>query len=56
MCIRDSLKDKGYIEVELVYEDKIIIERRIYIETRRISAKVGVPAEENTEEVSTEMR
>lgn len=48
------LKDKGYIEVELVYEDKIIIERRIYIETRRISAKVGVPAEENTENVSTE--
>ena len=50
------LKDKGYIEVELIYEDKIIIERRIYIETRRVSAKVGIPIEKHEEAVSTKTR
>lgn len=34
------LKEKGYIEVEMVYEDKKIIERRIFIETKRVNAKV----------------
>lgn len=50
------LKNKGYIEVEIVYEDKKIVERRIYIETRRISAKVGLPIHENTDTLSIETR
>lgn len=50
------LKNKEYIEVELVYEDKKIIERRIYIETRRISAKVGLPIHEKTDTLSVKKR
>ena len=50
------LKNKGYVEVELIYEDKKIVERRIYIETRRVSAKVGVPIHENTDTLSIETR
>lgn len=50
------LKNKGYIEVEIVYEDKKIVERRIYIETRRVSAKVGLPIHENTDTLSVETR
>ena len=50
------LKNKGYVEVEMVYEDKKIIERRIYIETRRISAKVGIPIHENVDTLSVETR
>jgi len=34
------LKEKGYIEVEIIYEDKKIIERRIYIETKKVTTKV----------------
>lgn len=50
------LKNKGYIEVEIIYEDKKIIERRIYIETRRVSAKVGLPIHENMDTLSVETR
>lgn len=50
------LKNKGYIEVELVYEGKKIAERRIYIETRRVSAKVGLPIRENTDTLSVKTR
>ena len=50
------LKNKGYIEVEIIYEDKKIVERRIYIETRRVSAKVGVPIHENMDTLSVETR
>lgn len=50
------LKNKGYVEVEMVYEDKKIIERRIYIETRRVSAKVGMPIHEITDTLSVETR
>lgn len=38
----NHLKNRGYIEVELVYEDKKILERRIYIETKKVSAKVRI--------------
>lgn len=50
------LKNKGYIEVEIIYEDKKIVERRIYIETRRVSAKVGLPIRENMDTLSVETR
>lgn len=50
------LKNKGYVEVELFYEDKKIVERRIYIETQRVSAKVGVPIHKNTDTLSIETR
>ena len=50
------LKNKGYIEVEIIYEDKKIVERRIYIETRRVSAKVGLPIHENMDTLSVETR
>lgn len=50
------LKNKGYIEVEIIYEDKKIVERRIYIETRRVSAKVSLPIRENMDTLSVETR
>ena len=50
------LKDKGYVEVELVYEDKKIVERRIYIETKKVSAKVGVPVQEKMDTLSIKTR
>lgn len=50
------LKNKGYIEVELVYKDKKIEERRIYIETQIISAKAGIPIHQNTDTLSVETR
>lgn len=36
------LKERGHIEVELIYEDKKITERRIFIETKRVTAKVRI--------------
>lgn len=58
------LKEKGHIEVELVYEDKKIIERRIYIETKKVTAKVrntyprkhGYPVRRNTVTLSIKRR
>ena len=60
----NHLKNRGYIEVELVYEDKKILERRIYIETKRVSAKVritypsknGYPIRRNTDNLSIKTR
>lgn len=58
------LKERGHIEVDLIYEDKKIIERRIYIETKKVTAKVrntypwkdGYPIHENTETLSMKRR
>ena len=58
------LKSKGYIETELIYEDKKIVERRIYIETKRVNAKVrntypskyGYPIHRNTDTLSIKRR
>lgn len=60
----NHLKNRGHIEVELVYEDKKIVERRIYIETKRVSAKVrityprnyGYPIHRNTATLSIKRR
>lgn len=34
------LRKKGYIEEDIIYEDKKVVERRIYVEVKRVSAKV----------------
>ena len=50
------LKNKEYVEVEIVYKDKEVVERRIYIETRKISAKVGLPIREKMDTLSVKIR
>ena len=50
------LKNKEYVEVEIVYKDKEIVERRIYIETRKISAKVGLPIHKKMDTLSVKIR
>ena len=52
----NNLKNKGYIEVEIIYSDKQIVERRIYIEIKRVSAKVGIPIHQNVDTLSTKIR
>lgn len=45
----NRLKDKGYIDTVIVYEDKKVVERRIYVETKRTTAKVGIPIHQKVE-------
>lgn len=52
----NNLKEKGYIDLTIIYKDKEIVERRIFIETKKVSAKVGIPIHENTDRVSIKTR
>lgn len=42
----NHLKEKGYIEIELIYEDQKIVERRIYIEIKNKQVENEVPIHE----------